>query len=170
MAERTDLTNRPTGEQAADRSVDEIRRDIAARRESIGQTVDKLSDRVQRTFDWREYVSEYPLAALGITAGVGFLVAGIFKPRPSPGQRILHALSETTEDLTSRFRDQLGELPGRRRGIGTSIKAAATAMVTKAVADYVKGQLRNAYASEQHPEEYSDVPPYRSGMRTPGYE
>src|SRR5262245_19936041 len=97
MAERSDLTSGPSsfrqgqGEDvisSAERSAEEIRQDIVARRESITDAVDRLSDRFQQTFDWRAYVSDYPLAALGVAAGLGFLAARIIKPRPSAGKRI----------------------------------------------------------------------------------
>lgn len=43
MAERNELTSRTEfGESSRERSVDEIRQDIAARRETITETVDKL--------------------------------------------------------------------------------------------------------------------------------
>src|SRR5215471_16321866 len=89
MAERDDLTSTPypysqgQGRETISggvRSAEEIRQDIAARRESITDAVDRLSDRFQQTLDWKAYVSEHPLAALGVAAGVGFLAARIFNP------------------------------------------------------------------------------------------
>src|SRR5262245_54328733 len=112
MAERNDLTSAPSpfrqeqGQDvisAAERSEEEIRQDIAARRESITDAVDRLSDRFQQTFDWKAYVSDYPLATLGVVAGLGFLAARIIKPRPSAGKRIKNALVHGIEDLAGRF-------------------------------------------------------------------
>jgi hypothetical protein len=103
MVERTDLTE------------EEIRQDIAARRESITDAVDRLSDRFQQTFDWRAYVSNYPLAALGVVAGMGFLAARIIKPRPSAGKRIKDAMAYGIEDLASRFHRRLIDLVSRPR-------------------------------------------------------
>src|SRR5262245_27644675 len=112
MAERNNLTadwrESASGEGdtgVSERSAAEIRHDIAARRESISEAVDRLSDRFQRRLDWRAYVSDYPLAALGVAAGAGFLVARIFKPRQSAGDRIKDALAYGIEDLTSRVRN-----------------------------------------------------------------
>src|SRR5215470_13518777 len=113
MAERHNLTSsyRPEQDRGEDsgheRSAEEIRHDIAARRESITEAVDKLSDRFQRTLDWRAYVSDYPLVALGVAAGLGILTSRIFRPRPSPGERIKDALAYSFEDLTNRFQRQL---------------------------------------------------------------
>ncbi|HKQ79995.1 MAG TPA: hypothetical protein VJ810_40260 [Blastocatellia bacterium] len=166
MAERNNLTadwrGVSSGSNATDvteRSAAEIRQDIAARRETITEAVDRLSDRFQRKLDWREYVSDYPLVALGVAAGVGFLVARIFKPRPSAGERIKDALAYGVEDLTSRVRYQLDDLSARSRGfgIGKTVKAAATGLLTKAVTDYLQNKYSVHY--QQYPEyrpEYAD--------------
>src|SRR5215475_13734778 len=111
MAERTDLTSPSSSLQGqgqdaisgAERSAEEIRQDIAARRESITETVDRLSDRFQQTLDWKAYVSDHPLAALGVAAGLGFLAARMIKPRrPSAGKRIKGALAYGIEDMAGR--------------------------------------------------------------------
>jgi len=151
MAERPDLTSAPSSfrqEQGqgrdvisdAERSAEEIRQDIAARRESITDTVDRLSDRFQQTFDWRAYVSDYPLAALGVAAGLGFLAARIIKPRPSAGRRIKDALAHGIEDLAGRFHQQLEYVAPHRSGsgLGGTVKAALTGLVTKAATDYLQ--------------------------------
>jgi ElaB/YqjD/DUF883 family membrane-anchored ribosome-binding protein len=154
MAERPDLTSAPSSfrqEQGqgrdvisdAERSAEEIRQDIAARRESITDTVDRLSDRFQQTFDWRAYVSDYPLAALGVAAGLGFLAARIIKPRPSPGRRIKDALAYGIEDLAGRFHHQLENVAPHRPGssLGGTVKAALTGLVTKAATDYLQNRF-----------------------------
>jgi len=154
MAERPDLTSAPSsfrqeqgqGQDAisgAERSAEEIRQDIAARRESITDTVDRLSDRFQQTFDWKAYVSDYPLAALGVAAGLGFLAARIIKPRPSPGRRIKNALAYSIEDLAGRFHHQLENVAPHRSGSSLSgtVKAALTGLVTKAATDYLQNRF-----------------------------
>src|SRR5215475_13657633 len=157
MAERTDLTSAPysfrqgEGRQGqeqdmisgAERSAEEIRQDIAARRESITETVDRLSDRFQQTFDWRAYVSDHPLAALGVVAGMGFLAARIIKPRPSAGKRIKNALARGIEDLAGRFHHQLESVAPHRSGSGLSktVKAALAGLVTQAATDYLQNRF-----------------------------
>jgi ElaB/YqjD/DUF883 family membrane-anchored ribosome-binding protein len=159
MAERTDLTSAQTsfrhgqGQQGqdvisgAERSAEEIRQDIAARRESITDTVDRLSDRFQQTFDWKAYVSDYPLAALGVAAGLGFLAARIIKPRPSTSRRIKDALVGGIEDLAGRFRHQLENVAPHRSdfGLGRTVKVALTGLVTKAATDYLQNRLVDRY-------------------------
>jgi ElaB/YqjD/DUF883 family membrane-anchored ribosome-binding protein len=152
MAERSDLTSGPSSfrqgqEQdeisGAERSAEEIRHDIAARRESITETVDRLSDRFQQTLDWRAYVSDYPLAALGVAAGLGFLAARIIKPRPSAGKRIKNALAYGIEDLAGRFHHQLENVAPKRSGsgLGRTVKAALAGLVTKAATDYLQDRF-----------------------------
>jgi hypothetical protein len=168
MAERNNLTadwresasgsgsiGAPGVTGVSERSAAEIRQDIAARRETITEAVDRLSDRFQRTLNWRAHVSDYPLAAIGVAAGVGFLVARIFKPRQSAGERIKDALAYGIEDLTSRVRNQLDDLAPRKQGLGVgqTVKAAATGLITKAVTDY----LRNRYTTH-----YQQYPDYRA--------
>jgi ElaB/YqjD/DUF883 family membrane-anchored ribosome-binding protein len=150
MAERHDLIAAGAGEAQA-RSAKEIRQDILEKREQIAETVDRLGDKIQETFDWREYLGRHPYVALGAAAGVGLLVAGIFKRSPTPGERISDALAESVEDLSSRFRDTLGDLPlpaAKKLGPGRTVKAALVAMVTKSAADFLKQRV-NTVVVEQ---------------------
>ncbi|HWP44605.1 MAG TPA: hypothetical protein VNO14_15265 [Blastocatellia bacterium] len=142
MAERTDLATRRRAEGETDnRSAQEIRQDIAAKRESISETVDKLGNRIQQSLDWREYVVDYPLASLGIAAGLGFLVSRIFRRKPTPRERIMDALAEVAEDMSDRFRSNLDSVVAKQRTAGSAVKAAATTMITKAAVDFAKKKL-----------------------------
>jgi ElaB/YqjD/DUF883 family membrane-anchored ribosome-binding protein len=179
MAERTDLNRASSaaghGQDAtsgAERSAEEIRQDIAARRESITDTVDRLSDRFQQTFDWKAYVSDHPMAALGVAAGLGFLAARMFRPRPTVGRRIKDALAYSIEDLAGRFHHQLENVApyGRSRpGLGGTVKAAVTGLITKAATDYLQNRFVDRYAghNEQYPESELE---YESGFEEKGYE
>jgi ElaB/YqjD/DUF883 family membrane-anchored ribosome-binding protein len=149
MAEKTNLAARESraeergSDAPEERSAEEIRQDIAARRESITETVDRLSDRFQQSLDWRTHVSNYPLVAVGVAVGAGLLLSGLFRPRPSPRDRIIDAIAESVEDVTDRFRGQLGhlDLPVKKPGLGKTVKAALTATLTKAALDYGKARL-----------------------------
>src|SRR5262245_60189027 len=137
MAERDHLTSDPSHSgQAQERSAEEIRQDIAATRESITNTVDRLSNRVHETFDWRTYVADYPLAALAVAASVGFCLANFFKRRPTPGERIKDALAESVEDLTGAFRHRIGE--GDDSGVNRAIKTAVTGAIMRAATGYLR--------------------------------
>ena len=128
-----------------ERSADEIRQDIAAKRESITETVDRLSDRFQQTFDWRTYVSNYPVVALGVAAGLGFLASGILKPRATPTERMKDALADCFEDFTDRFRSQIDDVTTRRPGLNQTVKAAATGLLVKAAAEFVRNRISDSY-------------------------
>jgi hypothetical protein len=129
------------------RSAEAIRNDIAAKRESISETVDKLGEKISQTFDWREYVGQYPVIALGLAAGCGFLVAGIFKRTPTPQERILDAIAELTEDAKDRVQDVVTDLVKRRLVSRSTVKAAITTMATKAAVDFAKQKLMGGFAS-----------------------
>src|SRR5215831_3885142 len=106
MAERTSLaTVSEHSEKPSQRSAEDIRQDIAAKRDSISETVDRLGERLHETLDWRSYVAEHPLVFLGLAAGAGFVVSGIFKRRPSPADRIVDAVADMVEDVTDRVRE-----------------------------------------------------------------
>ena len=156
MAERTDVATRMREDETFERSAEEIRQDIAARRESISETVDRLGDRIHETLDWREYVAEYPYVALGLAAGLGFLVAGIFKIKhePTPRERIYDALAEITEDVTDRVRGSIQDVVPKKGGPGRTLKAAATAAVTKAALDFAKKKATEAFAGRSQEQTY----------------
>ena len=145
MAERTNVAiQQRAHDEAPDRSTVAIRQDIAAKRESISETVDKLGDRIQETLDWREYVAEYPAVALGLAAGAGFLVAGIVKRRPTPQERIMDAVADLTQDMTDRVGSVMAGVIQKKLISGRTVKAAATAMIAKAVVDIVRKQISSA--------------------------
>ncbi|MBO0799365.1 MAG: DUF3618 domain-containing protein [Blastocatellia bacterium] len=144
MAERDDIIavqRMDAAGQGPGRSAEEIRRDIASKRESISETVDQLSNRFEQTFDWRTYVSKHPLAALGVAAGVGFFAAGLFRHRSSPQNRLGNALADAVEDLTDRIRYQLDGLGLNRPGLKMMIKAAAAGAVARAAAGYLNNHV-----------------------------
>jgi ElaB/YqjD/DUF883 family membrane-anchored ribosome-binding protein len=153
MAERNDLATRMrVSDDEPERSALEIRQDIAAKRDSISETVDKLGDRIHETLDWREYIADYPYVALGVAAGLGFIVSGIFKRRPTPRDRIMDALAETLEDVTGNLRGSVEEVVGKRKGgLGKTAKAALTATITKAAIDFAKGKANEMLAGRSGP-------------------
>jgi hypothetical protein len=85
MAQRNDLRS----EELRERSSEEIRQDIFDRRESLANTIGQLGSRMQEKLDWRKKLSQHPYSAMAAAAGLGFLLAGIFKPSPTPGKRMI---------------------------------------------------------------------------------
>lgn len=146
MVERTDLNAQMSGENTTlERSAEEIRHDIADKRESLSKTVDRLEERIHQTLDWREYISDHPYAALGIAAGLGFLIWGIFRPRPTSRERIMEALAESAEGLTDRFRETGSNVPlEKESGLGRAVKATAATAATKAALDLLTRGVRSS--------------------------
>lgn len=148
MVERTDLDARMSVEDATpERSAEEIRQDIADKRESLSKTVDRLGERIHQTLDWREYISDHPYAALGIAAGLGFLMWGIFRPRPTSRERIMDALAEGAEGLADRFRfhETVSNLPlEKRSGLGGAMKATVATAITRAAIDSLTRGVRSS--------------------------
>ena len=157
MAERTNLAAR-RADQPEERSAQEIRQDIAATRETISETVDKLGERIHQTLDWREYVAKNPAVALGLAAGIGFLVAGIFKRKPTPQERIMDAIADITDDLTDRISDVAGDVIKRKMISGKTVKAALTATVTKAAVDFAKRKAQALWLNGNNQPRYDQAP------------
>lgn len=153
MVERTDLDARMSVEDATpERSAEEIRHDIADKRESLSKTVDRLGERIHQTLDWREYIGDHPYAALGIAAGLGFLIWGIFRPHPTSGERILEALAESAEGLTDRFRETVSNSPlEKESGLGRAVKATVATAVTRAALDsFTRRAVRSSSQRAPH--------------------
>ena len=101
MADRNEFI--PGNTSGSERSSADIMNDIASRRESITQTVDQLGEKIHEALDWRGYVRRYPYASLGLAVGTGFVVAGIFRRKSSPMDRLLDAVSDRAERLGEHF-------------------------------------------------------------------
>jgi ElaB/YqjD/DUF883 family membrane-anchored ribosome-binding protein len=153
MAERTGVTSHGALNEAHQRTAESIRQDIAAKRESISGTVDRLGDRIQESLDWRSYVTEYPFIAVGLAAGVGFAFSGIFRRRVTPRDRILDAIAETVEDVTDRVRDNIDDVLHRkasfvmgtfmRRGVG-GLAAGLCSTLIRSQANRILAERRSA--------------------------
>jgi ElaB/YqjD/DUF883 family membrane-anchored ribosome-binding protein len=141
MAERTNLALGKQIDTSGDRNAEEIRRDIATTRDSIKDTVERLNDRVEMALDWKTYVADSPFVALSAAAGVGFFLSRVFRPRPTPRERMFDALADSVEDFTGQVREQLSRLPVQRVSAGRVVKSAAAALVTQAVTAYVRAKF-----------------------------
>jgi len=151
MAERTDVTSHEALNEAHQRTAESIRQDIAAKRESISGTVDRLGDRIQESLDWRSYVGEYPIVALGLAAGVGFACSGIFKRRLTPRERILEALAETVEDVTDRVRDNVDDVLQRKASfaIGSLMKSGIGGLAASVCSTLIRSSANKILAERR---------------------
>lgn len=151
MAERTDVTSHIALNEAPQRTADSIRQDIAATRESISGTVDRLGDRIQESLDWRSYVGEYPFVALGLAAGVGLAFSGLFKRRLTPRERILDAFAETVEDVTDRVRDNVDDVLHRKTAfaIGSLMKSGFGGLAASACSILIRSGANRILAEQR---------------------
>lgn len=58
---------------------DAIASHIREQREELDDNIRELQTKVKRTFDWRLQVRRNPVRAIGIAAGVGFLLAFVLR-------------------------------------------------------------------------------------------
>ncbi len=128
MAEREYLSN--SKETDAERSSQDIRRDIAKGEKNISNTVGQISDRFKEKLDWREYVKDFPYWAIGAAAGIGYLASGMFIKKTTPMERIMGYVADEV-------RDSIGGIVGRP-GI---IKVTLLSIATKAAASLIKGAV-----------------------------
>jgi ElaB/YqjD/DUF883 family membrane-anchored ribosome-binding protein len=145
MAEQADL--RP--ESGSERSSAEIRDDIAARRESITQTVGRLEEKFHETMDWKAYVARHPYLSVGVALGTGLILSGIFKRRTSPTERIVDALIDKAEQLGDDLLDSARRMivktvtPGLFRGALYGIAGRALIQYLQDRAAHVEGDGAN---------------------------
>jgi ElaB/YqjD/DUF883 family membrane-anchored ribosome-binding protein len=134
----------PSAPEPAERSSEDLRQEIEAKKEAFAETINRLDRHAQRAVDWRAQVGDHPYLALGLAVGVGCLFAGIFKSKPSPRERIMEALAEGVEDIADQARNRSGSrfhLPPT----GGELKAAAAALATKAATAYLRKKLSRAF-------------------------
>jgi ElaB/YqjD/DUF883 family membrane-anchored ribosome-binding protein len=129
--------------EPAERGAEDLRQEIEAKKEAIAETINRLDRHVQRAVDWRAQVGDHPYLALGLAFGVGCLLAGVFKSKPSPRERIMEAIAESVEDIADQARNRIGSR-FRRPPTGGALKAAA-ALVTKATTAYLRYKLSRAF-------------------------
>jgi hypothetical protein len=130
-----------------ERSSEDIRQGISARRRSISQTLDRLETRIQEKFNWRGAVARNPYPALGIAAGVGVLLSRVIRYRRSPRERMRDAVAEMLEDLVEDATQSLksGILRAARPEV---TKASLAIAIAKTVMSLAKKKSKGSLASE----------------------
>jgi len=130
-------------ERSVERTAEAIRQDIAARRDSISETVDRLGERIQGSLDWRQQVGNHPFAAIGIAAAAGVLLSSLFRHRPGPKERIMDAIAEVVEDVTGQARTKIAGVVGSGLARGV-VRTSIGALAAKTVANLVRENSRTS--------------------------
>jgi ElaB/YqjD/DUF883 family membrane-anchored ribosome-binding protein len=139
----------PVSNMASDsgsRDTAQLRNDIEASREAITDTIKRLDEHVHRAVDWRAQVRDHPFVALGTAAVGGMIIAGMFKRKPSPRDRIIDAIADSVDDVADKVRNRVGSQL-TRTVTGSLLKAAVTTVVAKKATEYVLQMTANAFNS-----------------------
>jgi ElaB/YqjD/DUF883 family membrane-anchored ribosome-binding protein len=133
------------------RSAEQLRQTIAAEKELISETVEQMTEKIRDTMDWRSYVRQHPYLALGVAAGIGYVLSGLFRRRATPAEQI----AQTINRLRDR-NDNQSE---------SATKMLLVSLATKAATDWLKSrQLQSTQQIE--PMELDRVPSER-GSNSP---
>ncbi|HEY4310387.1 MAG TPA: hypothetical protein VGN12_13125 [Pirellulales bacterium] len=87
----------------------QLRAEIAQSRAATRATISDLEQQRRRLTSWRTYVQQFPVAALGVSFGVGILLTAV-----RPGRRLPRTIATSLINwgLTSVRRGALNELLG----------------------------------------------------------
>ncbi len=146
MVEENDLRSA----DGSERSSAEIRDDIAARRESITQTVDRLGERIHETLDWKGHVARHPYASVGVAIGAGLILSGFFKRKASPSERITNALVDTVEELGNDLRISVRKLI-LRAAVPSLFRGALYGLAGKALIQYLQNRGAHVEGNGSNP-------------------
>jgi ElaB/YqjD/DUF883 family membrane-anchored ribosome-binding protein len=132
------------------RNSDEIQADIEARREYISQTVDQLGEKFHETMNWRAYVARHPYLSIGVAMGTGLILSGMFRRKPSPGERIVGTLVETIEDLGDDVRNSVRKMIVRTAA-PSLFRGVLYGLAGKMLMQYVQNRSVHAHGNGGHP-------------------
>jgi hypothetical protein len=163
MDEKNESTPGKAG--GPERSSTDIRNDIAARRESITQTVDQLGTKIHEALDWRGYVRRYPYASLGLAVGTGLLVSRIFKKKSSPMDRLMEAVSDRAERLGEDLRKSATKLIMKTAAPGL-FRGTLYGIAGKALMQYLQNRVAVAEGNGAHLSPETDWRDMRRGTPT----
>ena len=113
------------------RSIQEIRGDIAREKEDITQTVGEISKRLKGKMDWRLYLDQYPYLTVGAVMGLGFLASQLLIKRRSPFEEIVETLTGTICSWGN----------GRRRAPASRFLLAALPLIKSTTAGLVRDKI-----------------------------
>ncbi|MEW6729698.1 MAG: DUF3618 domain-containing protein [Acidobacteriota bacterium] len=136
-----------------EQSIEKIRQDIEQTRNEITDTVDLLGEKLKETFDWRAYLSEYPLIAVGGASLLGFYLARKF---------LAPKRSNTEELLQSLIRSTIAALQPKRQSIFTTLLTLSGKYVLDRFQQYQEEQQHQQQLQRQW-EEYQQLQQHYGG-------
>jgi len=156
-------------EMKGNRSAAEIRQDIAAKRESISDAFGQLGAKIQGKLDWRGYVARHPYGSVGLAAGTGLLVAGVFRRRRSPAERITDALVDMVHGFANDARKSVNRIvvkAGAPIVLKSAAKVALADVLAQAVSGFIHSRLEAARGEDgRSASDFpSSEPPIPSGI------
>ncbi len=116
----------------------EVQARMAALRERMTRSGERAATRARRWTDWRYYVKRFPLATVGIAAGVGYLLV------PKRPQVVAPDADQIAEMVR---REQLVVSPGPKRASSKSIAGSVLGIVAAGAARAAMAYVGNHFAS-----------------------
>jgi len=132
-----------------------ILNDIATRRESISDAVDRLEKRIHGAFDWKGYIGRRPYAAVGLAFGTGLVLSGFFKRKRSPMERVVDALADRVEALGEDLCKSAGRLILKATAPGL-VRGALYGIASKALLQYLHNGVSKAEGNGFNPPPETD--------------
>lgn len=109
--------------------IEQLEQRIARQREELGDDLETLASKARNLTDWRAQFDAHPLAAIGIAAGGGMLLAAFLSPPRRP--RLTGAAEEGRRpDPRPAGNGLLGDI---RRAVGAVATATAVELLTEAI-------------------------------------
>ncbi len=109
--------------------IEQLEQRIARQREELGDDLETLATKARTLTDWRAQVDAHPLAAIGIAAGGGMLLAVMLSPPRRPRQNGAPEAGQSHEPRPV-GNGLLGDI---RKAIGAVATATAVEMFTEAI-------------------------------------
>jgi hypothetical protein len=145
------LPNNDTRPDPQKSEVDYLKREISDARAALLNTVARLKDRCAASVDAREWIIQYPWAAMGIAALAGFTAATVVAPAPGV------PFSEKWSELRTKFcpnsspdSDRASSYSQARRGrIAATILGSLFDLTKLLLESVIIAALRNPTASQE---------------------
>jgi hypothetical protein len=128
--------------------IDEIRRRMAQIRRDLHQDVKEVVAGAEAVTDWRRYIRSHPWVAVGIAAGIGYLIVPKRRPRVPRDVARQSDVAEVREVLTQ-ARERGEEAEKRRKSLLGAAFGMVAPLAWRVVQNYAVGYLEHWIAQQQ---------------------